>query len=54
MTPIEKIERLARQQFKTTSQCGKELRKVADKRKAFVETVVNNAMVDGLVISCKR
>jgi hypothetical protein len=54
MTPLEKIERISRQVFPAPMQCPNEKRKVRIKRDEFVNKVLQNIMIDGLVIWCKR
>lgn len=54
MTPLEKIEHMARRLFQGISQCGKAKRELRKKRDRFVETVVQNSMMDGFVITCKK
>jgi hypothetical protein len=54
MMPLEKIEHVARRLYQGTSQCGKAKRELRKNRDEFVKNVIQNSMVDGFVIRCKK
>ena len=54
MTPLEKIEHMARKLFQGTSQCGKAKRELRRRRDDFVNTALRNRMLDGFVIIPKK
>lgn len=55
MTPIEKIQLLSMKTFRPTmSQCRDKKMELRKNRDAFVERVIKNIMIDGLVVRCKK